>query len=44
MNGTLATPVATGPYPLIGLDEALERLEEQNGWFGGGGVAWATSR
>jgi hypothetical protein len=38
MNGTLATPVATGPYPLIELDEALERLEEQNTWFGGGGV------
>jgi hypothetical protein len=38
MNGTLATPVATGPYPLIGLDEALERLEEQNGWMGRGGV------
>jgi hypothetical protein len=39
MNGTLATPVPTGPYPLIDLDDALERLEEQNGWFGGGGVA-----
>jgi hypothetical protein len=38
MNGTLATPVATGPYPLIGLDEALDRLEEQNGWMGRGGV------
>jgi hypothetical protein len=38
MNGTLATPVATGPYPLIGLDEAMDRLEEQNGWFGRGGV------
>jgi hypothetical protein len=38
MNGTLATPVATGPYPLIGLDEALERLDEQNGWMGRGGV------
>jgi hypothetical protein len=36
MNGTLATPVATGPYPLIGLDEALDRLVEQNTWFGGG--------
>lgn len=36
MNGTLATPVATGPYPLIGLDEALDRLEEQHSWFGGG--------
>jgi hypothetical protein len=36
MNGTLATPVATGPYPLIGLDESLERLEEQSTWFGGG--------
>jgi hypothetical protein len=38
MNGTLASPVATGPYPLIGLDEALTRLAEQNTWFGGGGV------
>jgi hypothetical protein len=38
MNGTLAAPVATGPYPLIGLDEALERLAEQNGWMGRGGV------
>jgi hypothetical protein len=38
MNGILATPVATGPYPLIGLDEALARLEEQNGWMGRGGV------
>ncbi|HYN35223.1 MAG TPA: hypothetical protein VES40_21540 [Ilumatobacteraceae bacterium] len=36
MNGTLATPIATGPYPLIGLDEALQRLDEQNMWFGGG--------
>jgi hypothetical protein len=36
MNGTLATPVATGPYPLVGLDESLERLEEQSTWFGGG--------
>jgi hypothetical protein len=38
MNGTLATPIATGPYPLIDLDEALLRLAEQNLWFGGGGV------
>ena len=39
MNGTLATPVATGPFPLIGLDEALERLDEQNTWGAGlGGV------
>ena len=36
MNGTLATPVATGPYPLVGLDESLERLDEQNSWFGVG--------
>jgi hypothetical protein len=34
MSGSLATPVATGPYPLIGLDEALLRLEEQSTWFG----------
>jgi hypothetical protein len=39
MNGTLATPVATGPFALIGLEEALQRLEEQNTWFGGGGLA-----
>ena len=38
MNGTLATPIATGPYPLIGLDEALQRLDQQNMWFGGGGA------
>ena len=37
MNGTLASPVATGPYPLIDLDQALVRLAEQNTWFGGGG-------
>jgi hypothetical protein len=39
MYGTLATPIATGPYRLIDIDEALVRLEEQNMWFGGGGVA-----
>jgi hypothetical protein len=38
MNGTLASPVATGPYPLVDLDEALTRLEEQHIWFGSGGV------
>ena len=36
MNGVLATPVAAGPYPLIGLDEALVRLDEQAYWYGGG--------
>jgi len=36
MNGVLATPVAAGPYPLIGIDEALVRLDEQTNQFGGG--------
>jgi hypothetical protein len=37
-NGTLAEPVATGPYPLIDLDTAIARLEDQNGMWGYGGV------
>jgi len=36
MNGVLATPVAAGPYPLIGIDEALVRLDEQTNQFRGG--------
>lgn len=36
MNGVLATPVAAGPYPLIGVDEAIERLDEQTNWYRGG--------
>lgn len=36
MNGVLATPVAAGPYPLIGIDEALVRLDEQANWYRGG--------
>jgi hypothetical protein len=36
MNGVLATPVAVGPYPLIGIDEALVRLDEQTIQFRGG--------
>lgn len=36
-GGTLAEPVATGPYPLIDLDGAIARLSEQNGmWWGYG--------
>jgi hypothetical protein len=32
-SGFLAEPVATGPFPLVGLDEALERLADQfTGW------------
>lgn len=31
-NGTLARPVRLGEYPLVGLDDALDRLTE---WFGG---------
>jgi hypothetical protein len=32
-SGLLAEPVATGPFPLVGLDEALERLADQyTGW------------
>ena len=32
-GGFLASPVATGPFPLVGLDEALERLIDQHtGW------------
>ncbi|MGH9134462.1 MAG: hypothetical protein ACRDZZ_11030 [Ilumatobacteraceae bacterium] len=37
-NGTLADPVATGPYPLVDLDAAIARLTEQNGMWGYGGV------
>ena len=37
-SGTLAEPVATGPYPLVDLDAAIARLSEQNGmWSYGGG-------
>lgn len=32
-NGTLATPEPVGPYPLIDLDTALARLDEQTGMF-----------
>lgn len=31
-NGYVATPVATGPYPLIGLEEALARLDQPLWW------------
>jgi hypothetical protein len=36
-NGTLAEPVATGPYPLVDLDAAIARLSDQNGMWGYGG-------
>jgi hypothetical protein len=36
-NGTLAEPVGTGPYPLVDLETAIARLEEQNGMWGYGG-------
>jgi hypothetical protein len=31
-SGTLATPVAAGPYPLIDLDAAVQRLNDQYGF------------
>jgi hypothetical protein len=34
-NGALATPVAAGPYPLVDLDAAIARLEEQQAVWGG---------
>jgi hypothetical protein len=34
-NGTLAEPVPAGPYPLIDLDEAIARLEEQQAVWSG---------
>ena len=37
-GGTLADPVEVGPYPLIDLDAAIARLEDQNGFYGGGGM------
>jgi hypothetical protein len=37
-SGSLAEPIATGPYPLVDLDAAIARLSEQNGmWSYGGG-------
>ena len=36
-SGSLADPVATGPYPLVDLDAAIARLSEQNGMWGYGG-------
>ncbi len=37
-NGSIAEPVASGPYPLIDVDAAIARLTEQNGMWGYGGV------
>jgi hypothetical protein len=34
-NGVLAEPVATGPYPLIDLDAAIARLEDQQSMWAG---------
>jgi hypothetical protein len=34
-NGVLNEPVPTGPFPLVDLDTALVRLDEQGGWWGG---------
>lgn len=36
-SGTLAEPVATGPYPLIDIDTAITRLSDQKGMWGYGG-------
>ena len=38
-GGQLAEPVRVGPYPLIDLDEALARLNDPSGFYGGGGMA-----
>lgn len=35
-GGQLAEPQQVGPYPLIGLDEAVERLRDQSGFYAGG--------
>jgi hypothetical protein len=34
-SGALAEPVPAGPYPLIDLETAIERLEQQGRWWGG---------
>jgi hypothetical protein len=33
-SGSLAEPVAVGPYPLVDLDAALARLSDGGSWFG----------
>lgn len=42
-GGGLAQPSAVGPYPLIDVDTAIARLNDQNGFYmggyGGGGIA-----
>lgn len=35
-GGQLASPSKMGPYPLIGIDAALARLNDQSGFYGGG--------
>jgi len=49
-GGTLATPEAVGPYPLVDLDTAITRLNDRSGWMadvviaapvGGGAIAVA---
>lgn len=34
-NGYLAEPVPAGPYPLVDLETAIARLDEQGRWWGG---------
>lgn len=41
-SGQLAEPVQVGPYPLIDLDTAIARLQEQGSMWGGGGIGMAT--
>ncbi len=43
-GGQLAEPQQVGPYPLIGLDEAVERLRDQSGFYGGGIVTTDIAR
>jgi hypothetical protein len=37
-TGAFSEPEAVGPYPLIGIDEAFGRLQDQQGYFGGGPI------
>jgi hypothetical protein len=39
-SGQLAQPVKVGPYPLIGLDEAIARLNDPSGLYGGSGARY----
>ncbi len=43
-GGSLATPEAVGPYPLVDLETAVARLSDGSGWYGGyGGPAVDTA-